>query len=169
MLFIEFHSPFGHSLRPLLESVFGPSKIPPPRHQTPVAEVPQATPMSGQSGKVVHATSLSQARSLIGASSGAVVLFTSPNCPPCRVAEPEFANMAAEFPDVLALEVNVFSHRDIGAHFAISATPTFVVFDKGSKVKSLFRIRGCLSSNCSCRSKKSVGLTVLAWKAAFDF
>ncbi|KAJ3158355.1 hypothetical protein HDU86_002820 [Geranomyces michiganensis] len=105
------NTPFGQSLRPMLEGMFGPSQL--ARSATAAASAathstPGLTPAmaslvgnvaaAAQSGPVATtalqtATNIAQFNSILASHRCVVVDFTSQTCPPCRVISPEFERL----------------------------------------------------------------------------
>ncbi|KAL2760542.1 hypothetical protein ACRALDRAFT_1073650 [Sodiomyces alcalophilus JCM 7366] len=64
----------------------------------------------------------------------AVIFFTSATCPPCRTLYPLYDELAAETAGKAVLvKVDISHARDVGNHFSVRATPTFVTFLRGEK------------------------------------
>lgn len=69
------------------------------------------------------------------------VFFTSATCPPCQTIKPEFQNLIRDKNQgtsslrILGAIVDTSIAFDAGAKFGIRATPTFMFFHKGEKVR----------------------------------
>ncbi|KAJ3181176.1 hypothetical protein HDU87_001305 [Geranomyces variabilis] len=107
------NTPFGQSLRPMLEGMFGPSQL--ARSATAAASAAtRTTPglssamaslvgnvaAAAQSGPAATtalqtATNLAQFNSILASHRCVVVDFTSQTCPPCRIISPEFERLVA--------------------------------------------------------------------------
>ncbi|KAI8587984.1 thioredoxin family protein [Geranomyces variabilis] len=107
------NTPFGQSLRPMLEGMFGPSQLArsaaaaasAATHTSPglssaMASLVGNVAAAAQSGPAATtalqtATNLTQFNSIIASHRCVVVDFTSQTCPPCRVISPEFERLVA--------------------------------------------------------------------------
>ncbi|KAG0017676.1 hypothetical protein BGZ80_008035 [Entomortierella chlamydospora] len=93
------NTPFGQAMRPMIESMFGPSRHPSPQPPQP-SIAPGAfnsagspVPLTGtgsSAASIPYMTDLGQLRSTIQNNTATVVYFTSATCPPCRVIMPIF-------------------------------------------------------------------------------
>ena len=141
------NTPFGQSLRPMIEGMFGPS-----RH----AGVHPAIPMSdGISPAGVHGnakasliqstTTMDQLNRLLSSNRCVAIDFTSQTCAPCRIISPEFERLIQEsvnykpagvknvLPRVTGVKVETGLAMEISRHFNVMATPTFMFFLDGKK------------------------------------
>lgn len=57
-------------------------------------------------------------------------------CGPCKNIAPKVEECAKKYTNVVVLKVDVDECEDIAAKYQISAMPTFIVFQNGSKVES---------------------------------
>ncbi|KAF8979842.1 hypothetical protein BGZ46_004971 [Entomortierella lignicola] len=137
------NTPFGQSMRPMIESMFGPS-----RHASPAVPQPSIAPTGfpsiGSSGPLTGAgsssasvpfmTDLDQLRSTIQNNNATVVYFTSATCPPCRVIMPIFDELIlAKGQQIKGVKVDIGIAQAIGRAYEIRSTPTFAFFLKGEK------------------------------------
>lgn len=66
----------------------------------------------------------------------AVIFFTSATCPPCKIVYPAYDELAAEAGNKAVLvKVDLSQAYDVGAKYAVRATPTFMTFLHGEKEK----------------------------------
>mmetsp|Transcript_47569 Transcript_47569/g.110319 ORF Transcript_47569/g.110319 Transcript_47569/m.110319 type:complete len:105 (-) Transcript_47569:404-718(-) len=63
-----------------------------------------------------------------------VVDFTATWCGPCQRMSPIIEKLAAEFPNIVFVKVDVDENEETAAHCGISAMPTFQFYQKGEKV-----------------------------------
>jgi len=106
------------------------------QQQTPGSSVKPQSELHHHPGKVHNVSSLSQLDDLLAKyqSSCAVVFFTSATCPPCKLLYPLYDSLAAEIGAKGALiKIDVSQAFDVGARYAITATPTFITFLKGKQ------------------------------------
>jgi len=67
-------------------------------------------------------------------SSLVVVDFFAQWCGPCKVIAPKIEELAAEYPDVVFLKVDVDECEDIASDYEITAMPTFVFIKHKQKI-----------------------------------
>jgi len=67
-------------------------------------------------------------------SSLVVVDFFAQWCGPCKVIAPKIEELAAEYPDVVFLKVDVDECEDIASDYEITAMPTFVFIKYKQKI-----------------------------------
>nr|CAD7197681.1 unnamed protein product [Timema douglasi]CAD7402729.1 unnamed protein product [Timema poppensis]CAD7574562.1 unnamed protein product [Timema californicum] len=65
-----------------------------------------------------------------------VVDFFAVWCGPCKMIAPKLEEMAAEYPDIVVLKVDVDECEDLVAIYEISSMPTFVFIKNKAKVES---------------------------------
>ena len=63
-----------------------------------------------------------------------VVDFFATWCGPCKQIAPEFEKLSAQFPSFFFCKVDVDESADIAQNYGISAMPTFMLFNRGTKV-----------------------------------
>ena len=67
----------------------------------------------------------------------AVVDFTASWCGPCKKIGPFFEELAAKYPDVVFVKIDVDDLDDVAAECGISAMPTFQLYSNGVKVQEM--------------------------------
>ncbi|KAF8927821.1 hypothetical protein BGZ58_010090 [Dissophora ornata] len=138
------NTPFGQSMRPMIEGMFGPSRhTPSPR---PIGSSPAPGAVSGVgaaavlgaatagAGTVPFMTDLGQLQNTIRNNTATVVYFTSATCPPCRVIAPIFDEMVlSKGKQIVGVKVDIGMAQTIGRAYEIRSTPTFMFFLRGEK------------------------------------
>ncbi|EEH60844.1 uncharacterized protein MICPUCDRAFT_50406 [Micromonas pusilla CCMP1545] len=66
-----------------------------------------------------------------------LVDFTASWCGPCKMIAPFFEELAAKYPGVVFVKVDVDDLDDVAAECGISAMPTFQLYSNGVKVQEL--------------------------------
>lgn len=66
-----------------------------------------------------------------------VVDFTASWCGPCKSIAPFFEELAAKYPEVEFVKIDVDELEDVAAECGISAMPTFQVYSNGVKVSEM--------------------------------
>ncbi|RUP47209.1 DUF862-domain-containing protein [Jimgerdemannia flammicorona] len=138
------NTPFGQTLRPMIESFFSPSAhAPTAASTTPFAPSPSsALPavISASASPLQTATSLSALTHHLTTNRAAVVFFTSATCPPCRMIEPEYERLVTEKNDtmrgkgrVIGVKVDTGVAFDAASKYSVRATPTFKFFLDGKE------------------------------------
>ncbi|KAF9214006.1 hypothetical protein BGZ59_004474 [Podila verticillata] len=135
------NTPFGQMMRPMIENMFGPSRVaqntPPPIQSAPPSLQSQQllSSISGAaSGTVPFMTDLSQLQQSIQNSTAVVVYFTSATCPPCRVVAPIFDEIVlSKGKEIVGIKVDIGIAQAIGRAFEVRSTPTFMFFLRGTK------------------------------------
>lgn len=61
--------------------------------------------------------------------------FTATWCGPCKMIAPVFTSLAAQFPSIHFLKVDVDANQDISGYERVSSMPTFAVYKYGKKVE----------------------------------
>ncbi|KAG2225956.1 hypothetical protein INT45_006652 [Circinella minor] len=155
------NTPFGQSIRPMIEGMFGQSRLAPPQEQQPptgagatptlaqqnilrdissaaLSAAPQ--PADNQPSPLQTAPNLSQLRQWIQSYKAVVVFFTSATCPPCRTIKPDFERLVQDKNNssstkikLMGVTVDTGIAFDAAQNFGIRATPTFMLFHNGDK------------------------------------
>ncbi|ORX55181.1 DUF862-domain-containing protein [Hesseltinella vesiculosa] len=152
------NTPLGQSLMPMIEGMFGQSRLNNGQSSSASAANQQATseaasilqgvassamsaaPASVSQQAVQTVTSLQTLDSLLNTYPAVAVFFTSATCPPCRVIKPDFERLIHEKNEgvaslrILGVIVDTSMAYDVGAKFQVRATPTFMFFHKGVKM-----------------------------------
>ncbi|KAG0054732.1 hypothetical protein BGZ89_002563 [Linnemannia elongata] len=138
------NTPFGQSMRPMIEGMFGPSRHTP--SPSPFG-LPESVPSSGLStnsfsapsaitggATVPFMTDLSLLRSTIQNNTATVVYFTSATCPPCRVIAPIYDELVlSKGSQIKGVKVDIGMAQAIGRAYEVRSTPTFMFFLRGEK------------------------------------
>ena len=82
-------------------------------------------------------TASSELVQLIQSQQTVVIDFYATWCGPCKVIAPQFAELAAQYPDVVFVKVDVDRHKDLAQRHGIEAMPTLQVYSQGSQVQSV--------------------------------
>jgi thiol-disulfide isomerase/thioredoxin len=118
----------GQQLRPMIENMFGPTKLSPAPSSASIGSAPK---------QVIECTTLSRLMQIIQSNRCVAVDFTSRTCGPCRVISPEFEKLIqelnAEREEVVGVSVETDIAWDVKSHFEVYATPTFMFFLDGKK------------------------------------
>ncbi|KAJ6295071.1 hypothetical protein OIU76_023048 [Salix suchowensis] len=64
----------------------------------------------------------------------AILYFTASWCGPCRMIAPIFTSLAAKYPKVVFLKVDIDEARDVAARWNISSVPTFFFIKNGNEI-----------------------------------
>ncbi|KAI9315991.1 PPPDE putative peptidase domain-containing protein [Dichotomocladium elegans] len=149
------NTPFGQSMLPMIEGMFGQSQARPP---APVAAPP--APVSSESLGMLQdissaalsaappqtpkpiqvAQNLSSLERWIESYKATAVFFTSAGCGPCRMIKPDFERLVEEKNSsgtkikILGVIVDTSVAYDAAAKYGVRATPTFMFFHKGEKL-----------------------------------
>ncbi|KAG2183580.1 hypothetical protein INT43_006586 [Umbelopsis isabellina] len=145
------NTPFGQSLRPMIENMFGPST-----HATPNLPMqPQSAPSQSSISMLnnVSSAALSASpatanpiqtiqngaslESLIKSQRGVLAFFTSATCPPCKMIEPDFVRKLETINQdrikVVGAKIDTQVAFDAAQRYEVRATPTFIAFVDGKK------------------------------------
>jgi len=133
------NTPFGQMLRPQIEEAMRPiTTAPTVNPATHISPSTHGAAQTGAGSPVKVVKSMAQLEQVMDSArnSSAVVFFTSATCPPCRVIYPVFEQKAKELDGkVVFVKVDVGEVQDVGRVYGISATPMFMTFSKGEKVR----------------------------------
>jgi desumoylating isopeptidase 1 len=143
-------TPFGQALRPTIDAMFRPPGA------APAPAMPPAQPVSAALNSVVAqaasketasstitaplqiSTNPSSLQSILSRHRATAVFFTSATCPPCRVIEPVFEDLAygkaSEGVAFVKVDLGVGMGQDVARIYNVRATPTFIFFVEGQKV-----------------------------------
>ncbi|CAM0140013.1 hypothetical protein VKS41_007315 [Umbelopsis sp. WA50703] len=145
------NTPFGHSLRPMIENMFGPSSHTAPNLPMPAQSAPLESSMSMLNNVSSAALSASPAianpiqtiqngatlESLIKSQRGVLAFFTSATCPPCKMIEPDFVRKLETINQnrikVVGAKIDTQVAFDAAQRYQVRATPTFIAFVDGKK------------------------------------
>jgi thiol-disulfide isomerase/thioredoxin len=105
-----------------------------------------AAPPSPLAGAIHASTNPASFRALLSSHRAVVAMFTSATCPPCRMIEPVFEELAREKAKRGGEGQVAFAKVDLGVgmgsmvarEYGIAATPTFGFFLDGKKVSIRF-------------------------------
>ncbi|XP_061956050.1 TPR repeat-containing thioredoxin TDX-like isoform X2 [Populus nigra] len=64
----------------------------------------------------------------------AILYFTATWCGPCRMISPIFTSLAAKYPKVVFLKVDIDEARDVASSWNISSVPTFYFTKNGKEI-----------------------------------
>ncbi|KAI8345374.1 PPPDE putative peptidase domain-containing protein [Blakeslea trispora] len=148
------NTPFGQSMLPMIENMFGQSRLNinprPAQPQQPPAIPPAAAAALFQNvssaatsaapslvDPVQIATSASTVDQLVATYKAVVVFFTSATCPPCQAIKPSFEQLVRDknpHPAKHIQLLGVVMDTAMGSgKYGITATPTFQLFLNGKK------------------------------------
>ncbi|KAI8144269.1 PPPDE putative peptidase domain-containing protein [Fennellomyces sp. T-0311] len=147
------NTPFGQSMRPMIEGMFGRSQVTPPVAQpgpnadsinmlrdVSSAALSAAPQPAGKPPVLQNAPNAATLKNWLQSYKAVVVFFTSATCPPCRMIKPDFERLVREKNDtdssrikLLGVTVDTGVAYDAGAEFGIRATPTFMLFHNNAK------------------------------------
>ncbi|KAI0352609.1 DUF862-domain-containing protein [Trametes cingulata] len=108
--------------------------------------MPTVNPDSSTVAGPIHmCTNPSSLRSLLQSHRAAVVLFTSPTCPPCRMIEPVFEDLAHQKTHGMGsgrvafvkVDMAVGMGSQVAGEWGVRVTPTFLFFLDGKKVEEM--------------------------------
>ncbi|KAI8341976.1 PPPDE putative peptidase domain-containing protein [Chlamydoabsidia padenii] len=148
-------TPFGQSILPMIESMFGQSTL---RSSTTPTSTPQpnadslallqgisssalsGAPSSVSQQSVQRVDNVTTLDKLINTYPAVTVFFTSASCPPCRVIKPDFEQLIKDKNQdtaslrILGVIVDTSIAFDAGAKYQVRSTPTFMFFHNGQKM-----------------------------------
>ncbi|KAK4511413.1 uncharacterized protein ATC70_012628 [Mucor velutinosus] len=146
------NTPFGQSILPMIEGMFGQSKLSSSSGNAVAPQQPSAEAASMLQGissaaisaapttvnPVQIANTATAVDGFISAYKAVIVFFTSASCPPCRMIKPDFENLIrekngdSEKIKILGVIMDTSMAPD-AAKYGIRATPTFQLFLNGQK------------------------------------
>lgn len=118
--------------------------------------------MTPKGGAVVQIKSIEEFDRYLQSGNFIVAYFGAPWCGPCKAFHETYYAMAAEYPDVIFLEISEGSFpgsEKLTARFGVRSYPTFVFFDKTGTKKSSF-------SGTSDRTKAKIAGEIVQLKGA---
>lgn len=139
------NTPFGQMIKSQLDaSIRTVTQAPIPAQNIPSRSVDPANAPSRQlptqssikeHGQVYNVTEQSVLDKLLSEakSSASVIFFTSSTCAPCKIAYPTYDALAAEYPALVLIKVDINQAHDIASKYQIRATPTFMTYLKAKK------------------------------------
>ncbi|KAI9277969.1 PPPDE putative peptidase domain-containing protein [Umbelopsis sp. AD052] len=145
------NTPFGQSMRPMIENMFGPSSLngtSAPIQQQPVPSAASMSLLNNVSSAALSASpasvnpvqnigNLASLENLIKSQRGVLAFFTSSTCPPCRVIEPDFMrkleNVNQDRIKVVGAKIDTHVAFDAAQKYQVRSTPTFMAFVDGKK------------------------------------
>ncbi|EPB87331.1 hypothetical protein HMPREF1544_05856 [Mucor circinelloides 1006PhL] len=146
------NTPFGQSILPMIEGMFGQSRLSSSSSNAVAPQQPSAEAASMLQGISAAATSAAPMTmnpvqiantaaavdGFISSYKAVIVFFTSASCPPCRMIKPDFENLIRE-KNGDSEQIRIFgvimdtSMAPDAAKYGIRATPTFQLFLNGQK------------------------------------
>ncbi|KAI6120929.1 putative thioredoxin [Pisolithus croceorrhizus] len=81
--------------------------------------------------------SFDQFRELINGEEPIVIDFYADWCGPCKAISPIFQTLSERFGNIKFRKVNTDEQEEISQEVGIRALPTFIVFQRGNKVREL--------------------------------
>ena len=138
-------APPSSSSSSLLQSIFnrstGPALAPDSGYSTPSTSTAGAL----GNGPIHPSTNPASFRSLLGSHRAVVAMFTSATCPPCRMIEPVFEELARSKGQqqvaFVKVDLGVGMGSMVAREYGVAATPTFGFFLDGKKVRVGIRSR----------------------------
>ncbi|KAG5536273.1 hypothetical protein RHGRI_023899 [Rhododendron griersonianum] len=89
-------------------------------------------------GQVIGIPSAGELEKMLNAASRssrlAVLYFTATWCGPCRMISPLYTSLAAKYPKVVFLKVDIDEARDAAARWTVSSVPTFFFIRNGKEI-----------------------------------
>lgn len=108
-------------------------------YSTPSTSAASAGAALSVSGPIHPSTNPSSFRSLLSTHRGVVAMFTSATCPPCRMIEPVFEDLARSKKNgqiaFVKVDLGVGMGSMVAREYGVTATPTFGFFLDGKKVR----------------------------------
>ena len=128
------NTPFGQSLRPMIDGAFAAPPSQPFGRQPafPLQQRQQPHISARQTQQTVHfPTTMPEFTSLLSSSIMAIAFFTSETCGPCKMIEPHFQSLSKTHTNVTFIHVDTQRAFPVAQQYQISATPTFMTFLNG--------------------------------------
>ena len=120
-------------------SLAGSAPVPDSGYSTPSTSAASAGAALSVSGPIHPSTNPSSFRSLLSTHRGVVAMFTSATCPPCRMIEPVFEDLARSKKNgqiaFVKVDLGVGMGSMVAREYGVTATPTFGFFLDGKKVR----------------------------------
>jgi len=91
----------------------------------------QSSASASHSGNLVHVTTDAELNALIQSGDTLLVDFWAEWCGPCRTMNPIVAGIAADYPNVTVVKVDVDQANALAQKYHVQSIPTFIVFDNG--------------------------------------
>lgn len=134
-------SPFGQMIAPMMNQRIRAAKqqnnaILGIQQQGGQSHQSQTNQAASASSSVRTVQNMSELSGLLSQASSkcAVIFFTSASCPPCHAMYPIYEQLAAEVGDkAILIKADVGLAQDIGRHYMVTATPTFITFLHGQQ------------------------------------
>lgn len=126
------NTPFGQSLRPMIDGAF--TSRPPPAQQPyiPPPQIHQTRTTTAQTHQTIRFPSTTaEFDSLISSSNMAVAFFTSETCGPCKMIEPHYKSLSQSYTNIIFMHIDTHKQFSVAQAHGISATPTFKTFLNG--------------------------------------
>jgi len=95
------------------------------------------TRLSKTNVMVKHIASAEEFAAIKAAGKPVVVDFTASWCGPCKSIAPFFEELAAKYPEIEFVKIDVDELEDVAGECGISAMPTFQVYSNGVKVSEM--------------------------------
>ncbi|ODV90041.1 hypothetical protein CANCADRAFT_99920 [Tortispora caseinolytica NRRL Y-17796] len=138
------NTPFGQSLRPMIEQSIRPivtAPVPAESSRPANAQLPaqqfdvnrnNIDNISSEVETVLTETALNQ---ILTKHTATIVFFTSATCGPCRALYPKYDDLSLKYSgSVKFVKVDIGQAQPLGQKFRITATPTFVTFIERSQL-----------------------------------
>ncbi|XP_078432638.1 tetraticopeptide domain-containing thioredoxin [Wolffia australiana] len=109
------------------------------RHQAKKEDSGPSSPISEGRGKVVGVHSAAEMEDKMRAAAArlTVIYFTATWCGPCRLMGPVYTGLAAEYPSVMFLKVDIDELAEVAQRWAVTGVPAFFLLKDGKEVDRL--------------------------------
>ena len=94
---------------------------------------PDTSSNSGGDGVVRYVNSDSEFQKMLSVKTYVLANFTASWCGPCKMIAPQIEAMAARFPHVTFVKIDIDENRETPGRFSVSAVPTFILFENGKQ------------------------------------